>query len=61
MKFKGLQFTGIEQFINPQTDKIVGTAWKNSLAHQIPNDNLPNYEKVKEDLLGLFEKIFAKG
>ena len=60
MKFKGLQFVGIEQFINAQTDKIVGTAWNNSLAHQIPNGNLPAYGKVKEDLLVLFVKIFSK-
>ena len=60
MKFKGLQFAGIEQFINAQTDKIVGTAWNNSLSHQIPNGNLPDYDKVKEDLLVLFERIFSK-
>jgi len=60
MKFKNLEFTGINQFINPQTDKIVGTAWNNSLAHQIPNGKLPDYYKVKDDLLELFEKIFSK-
>ena len=49
MKFKGLQFTGIEQFLNTQTDIIVGTAWNNSLARQIPNGNLPEYTQVKED------------
>lgn len=58
MKFKGLQFVGIEQFINTKTDKIVGAAWNNSLAHQIPNGNLPSYEKVKEELLILFDKIY---
>lgn len=61
MNFKGLQFVSSEQFINAQTDKIVGTAWNNSLAHQIPNENLPSYEKVKQELLVLFEKIFPKG
>jgi predicted nucleotidyltransferase component of viral defense system len=58
MKFKGLQFVGIEEFINEKTDKIVSAAWNNSLARQIPNGNLPCYEKVKEELLTLFEKMF---
>lgn len=58
MNFKGLQFVGIEQFLNTHTDKIVGTAWSNSLAHQIPNGKLPGYEKVKEDLVVLFGKMF---
>lgn len=58
MNFKGLQFIGIEQFLNPQTDKIVGSAWNNSLLHQIPNGDLPSYDKVKGDLKVLFEKLF---
>jgi len=59
MKFKELQFVGIEQFLNAHTDRIVGTAWKNSLAHQIPNGNLPSYETVKDDLMVMFGKMFS--
>lgn len=57
MAFKGHTFTGIEQLINPDNDKHLSAAWKNSLAHQIPNE-LPNYETVKNDLNSLFIKIF---
>ena len=60
MKFKGLIFAGTEQFLDAKSDKIVRTAWKNSLAHQVPNGNLPGFDKVKEDLFGLFDKIFPK-
>jgi hypothetical protein len=58
MKFKNLEFTGIDQFINDDVDKKLKGAWKNSLAHQIPNDKLPGYDVVKNELLNLFHKIF---
>jgi len=57
MAFKGHTFIGIEQLINPDNDKHLTAAWKNSLAHQIPNE-LPNYETVKNDLNSLFTQIF---
>lgn len=58
MKFKNLEFTGIDQFINDEVDKKLKGAWKNSLAHQIPNDKLPGYDLVRIELLSLFNKIF---
>lgn len=58
MKFKNLEFTGIDQFINDDVDKKLKGAWKNSLAHQIPNEKLPGYDLVKNELLNLFHKIF---
>jgi predicted nucleotidyltransferase component of viral defense system len=58
MKFKNLEFTGIDQFLNDDVDKKLTGAWKNSLAHQIPHEQLPPYSQVKEDLLLLFKRIF---
>lgn len=58
MKFKKMEFKGVEQFINSKNDKILKVAWKNSLAHQIQPEKLPNYEIVREYLLILFERIF---
>lgn len=58
MKFKGLEFTGIEQMINDENDKRLRIAWKNSLAHQIPSDNLPNYEATKKYIIELLSSIF---
>ena len=58
MKFKNLEFTGIEQLINPKSDKALKGAWKNSLGHQIQQDKLPDYEIVRSNLLDLFEIIF---
>ncbi|MDR1974977.1 MAG: nucleotidyl transferase AbiEii/AbiGii toxin family protein [Bacteroidales bacterium] len=58
MAYKGLSFTNIDQLINPQNDKILKAAWKNSLEHQIPFGALPDYEMVRKDLVELFIRIF---
>lgn len=58
MKFKNLEFTGIDQLLNYENDKSIQSAWKNSLGHQITQNNLPEYTSVKENLQILFEKIF---
>ena len=54
MKFKNIEFTGVDQLINPKSDKALKGAWKNSLGHQIQPDKLPEYEIVRENLLQLF-------
>ncbi len=58
LKFKKHEFMGINQLINPDNDKALKSAWLNSLAHQIPSDQLPEYEFVKNELHKLFESIF---
>ena len=58
MKFKNLEFTGLNQLINSENDKMIQAAWVNSLEHQINQKSLPNYSTVKEDLTKLFERIF---
>ena len=58
MKFKNIEFTGIDQLINAKSDKALKAAWKNSLGHQIKKEKLPEYEIVRENLLQLFERIF---
>jgi len=58
LKFKNHTFYGIGQLINPDNDKALKSAWLNSLAHQIPSSQLPEYNIVKNELLKLFEKIF---
>jgi len=45
LAFKVHTFSGIEQLINPESDKQLSAAWKNSLVHQIPEE-LPDYENV---------------
>ena len=57
MKFKNMEFTGIDQMINESNDKTLKSAWKTSLGHQISEEQLPSYETVKMDLLELFNKI----
>jgi predicted nucleotidyltransferase component of viral defense system len=61
MKFKNHKFTGIDQFINEDNDKKLKTAWKNSLGHQIPPAQLPDYAVTKENLNALFKNIFNIG
>jgi hypothetical protein len=58
MAFKNLTFTGINQMINEENNKHLKASWINSLAHQIHPGKLPEYERVKSELLLLFEKIF---
>jgi len=58
VEYKNLQFSGVEQLINENNDKILKSAWINSLEHQIENGKLPEYEIVRNDLKILFEKIF---
>ncbi len=57
LTFKGHSFKSIEQLINSENDKQLTSAWKNSMAHQIPGE-LPSYETVKNQLKELFLKIF---
>lgn len=57
--FKGHTFAGIDQLINTENDKSVKSAWENSMKYQIVGE-LPAYERVKEDLKHLFQKIFNK-
>ena len=58
MKFKNIEFIGVDQLINPKSDKALKGAWKNNLEHQIKKEKLPEYAIVKENLLQLFEGIF---
>jgi predicted nucleotidyltransferase component of viral defense system len=58
LTFKKHVFTGIHQLLNSDNDKALKSAWKNSLAHQVPSDQLPEFEFVKNELQKLFEKIF---
>ena len=58
IEYKNLQFSGTEQLINENNDKVLKSAWKNSLEHQIENGKLPEYEIIRNDLNILIEKIF---
>lgn len=59
MEYKNLKFTGIDQLINPGSERVVKLAWKNSLGHQIKTENLPSFEVIKDDLETLFNKNFS--
>ena len=59
MKYKNLEFTGIDQLINPKSERVVKLAWKNSLEHQIKAENLPSFDVIKNDLETLFNKNFG--
>lgn len=60
MKYKSLEFTGIDQLINSKSERAVKLAWKNSLGHQIRADSLPDFEIVKSELEELLNKTFSK-
>ena len=48
MKFKGLDFTSVDQMINEENDKQLEAVWKNSLAHQINPRHLFPYKPVRD-------------
>jgi len=58
IEYKNLQFLGVKQLINENNDKVLKSAWKNSLEYQIERGKLPEYERVRDDLKILLEKIF---
>ncbi len=58
IKFKGLEFTGIDQMINEDNDKRLQAAWKNSLGHQVQKEYFIKYEETREVLHELLTAIF---
>ena len=58
MKFKKIVFTGIDQLINEQNDKHIYAAWNNSLAHQIPDGNFPEFGIVRDRINRLLIEYF---
>jgi predicted nucleotidyltransferase component of viral defense system len=59
MKSKDLEFTGVDQMINPENDKRLKAAWQNSLVHQVKQEFLPEYESVRDELKGLLDELFG--
>lgn len=59
MKFKGIEFIGIDQLLCAKSERSVKQAWKNSLGHQITENQLPDFERVKAELEQLFTKYFT--
>jgi len=57
MRYKKLEFNGIQQLLNPAKDKVLKAAWKSSLEHQIPRGKLPDFETVKEKLIIVLKRI----
>jgi len=58
MKFKNIEFTGIDQMINPENDKQLLAAWNNSLTHQISGDIFPEYGIVRYEIKRLLTEYF---
>ena len=58
MKFKKLEFKGVEQLMDESDDKKLRASWQSSLAHQIQEEALPEFDRVKKELTDLFKKIF---
>ena len=57
MQYKNLEYIGIHQLIGSSKDKVLMTAWKSSLGHQISGGKLPEFEKVKSELLTVLKMI----
>jgi len=59
MIYKKIEYTGIQQLLDPSKDKVLSAAWKSSLWHQVPGGKLPEFEKVNEELIIMLEKILV--
>lgn len=59
MKYKNIVFTGIDQMLNEENVKQLNAAWNNSLVHQIPNDNFPDFDLVGDEIQALLIKYFS--
>lgn len=59
MKFKNIEFTGVDQMINSENDKQLMAAWNNSLAHQIPGNYFPDYKIVRNEIKDLLISYLA--
>ena len=59
MNYKKIAFTGVEQMINQESERVLKAAWRNSLSHQISKNQLPEYEVVRKDLVALFNQLFS--
>lgn len=56
MKFKGLEYTNVEQLISSKSVRQIKSAWGSSLKHQIPEDDLPNPDDVINRLKEILNK-----
>jgi hypothetical protein len=59
MRFKGYEFTGIDQMLNDENDKRLQAAWVNSLERQIPGVRLPDYMEIKNSIKNLLVEKLA--
>ncbi len=55
---KGLEFESIEQLVNQNSIKKIAKAWEQSLAHQIPQEHLPDVKIVAAELINILTKHF---
>ncbi|GAB4176065.1 MAG: nucleotidyl transferase AbiEii/AbiGii toxin family protein [Calditrichia bacterium] len=58
MEFKGLTFSGVNQFFIPENLKKAKSAWKNSLMYQVGIKNLPDFDMVIEHLKEILKTNF---
>ena len=59
LKFKGYEFEGVDQLMNPENEQRIKKAWENSLSHQIHRSELPQFEKVRNEIKQLLEILFG--
>lgn len=60
MKYKNIEFTGVDQLINSDSERILEKNWKNSLGHQIPEGKLPDCKIVISEVKKYFKILFTK-
>lgn len=58
MSFKGIEFAGAAQLLNQENDRALKAAWNSSLAHQIPRNQLPDYDLVIKEFGELINEVF---
>lgn len=55
---KKIEFTSVQQLINPKKEKILKAHWNTQLANQFPKNKLPDYEIVVPELSAFLNELF---
>ena len=57
---KGIEISGVEQFVNDEKRRKNKRAWQSSLGHHLPIGKLPEFDSVYDDLKRFIELILKE-
>lgn len=58
MESKKIFFEGVNQLFNSKKEKILKTHWNTQLANQFPKNQIPDYEIILPEFVGILNSLF---